>query len=116
MRYHSSAIQKALDRFPNARISITPTPIYRLSRLSTLLGHHIFIMREDLTGFNIGGNKNRKLDYLIGDALAKKAETLITIKASSFSRNAAAAGRVFGFDVNVLLLGDESDQNPASQA
>jgi L-cysteate sulfo-lyase len=73
-------------------------------------------MREDLTGFAIGGNKNRKLDYLIGDAMDKKANTLITQKASSFSRNAAAAGKVFGFEVHVLLVDGESKQNSASQA
>jgi len=73
-------------------------------------------MREDLTGFAIGGNKNRKLDYLIGDALLKNADTLITTKASSFSRNAAAAGKVFGFEVHVLLVGNESEQNINSQA
>ncbi len=73
-------------------------------------------MREDLTGFAIGGNKIRKLDYLIGDATTVGADTLITTKASSFSRNAAAAGKVFGFEVHVILTGDESEQNPASQA
>jgi 1-aminocyclopropane-1-carboxylate deaminase/D-cysteine desulfhydrase-like pyridoxal-dependent ACC family enzyme len=73
-------------------------------------------MREDLTGFAIGGNKNRKLDYLIGDAVSKNADTLITTKASSFSRNAAAAGKVFGFEVHVILVGEESEQNPNSQA
>ncbi len=111
-----NSIQQVLDRFPNANISITPTPIYKLSRLSTHLGCNIYIMREDLTGFAIGGNKNRKLDYLIGDAVLKNADTLITTKASSFSRNAAAAGRVFGFEVHVLLVGDESEQNTDSQA
>lgn len=112
----ASSIQRVLERFPNANISITPTPIYRLPRLSSHLECNIYIMREDLTGFAIGGNKNRKLDYLIGDAVLKKADTLITTKASSFSRNAAAAGKVFGFDVHVLLDGDESEQNPNSQA
>lgn len=110
------SIQQVLDRFPNANISITPTPIYRLSRLSSYLGSNIYIMREDLTGFAIGGNKNRKLDYLIGDAVRKNADTLITTNASSFSRNAAAAGRVFGFEVHVLLAGAESEQNTNSQA
>ena len=110
------SIQQVLDRFPNANISITPTPIYRLSRLSSYLGSNIYIMREDLTGFAIGGNKNRKLDYLIGDAVRKNADTLITTNASSFSRNAAAAGRVFGFEVHVLLAGTESEQNTNSQA
>ena len=73
-------------------------------------------MREDLTGFAIGGNKVRKLDYLIGDAVAQGADTLITSKASSFSRNAAAGGKVSGLEVHVLLVGSESEQNSASQA
>jgi len=111
-----SSIQRVLARFPSANISITPTPIHRLPRLSSHLECNIYIMREDLTGFAIGGNKNRKLDYLIGDAAHKKADTLVTTNASSFSRNAAAAGKVFGFDVHVLLDGDESAQNPNSQA
>lgn len=110
------SIQQVLARFPNANISITPTPIYKLSRLSSRLGNNIYIMREDLTGFAIGGNKNRKLDYLIGDAVRKNADTLITTNASSFSRNAAAAGKVFGFEVHVLLAGTESGQNANSQA
>ena len=110
------SIQQILAEFPNANISITPTPIYKMSRLSALLGSNIYIMREDLTGFAIGGNKNRKLDYLIGDALRMNADTLITMKASSFSRNAAAAGKVFGFEVHVILAGTESEQNTHSQA
>jgi len=116
LRYSTNSIKEVLHRFPNAKITVAPTPIYKLSRLSSYLEHNIYIMREDLTGFAIGGNKNRKLDYLIGDAIAKKANTLITTKASSFSRNAAAAGKVFGFEVHVLLVGSESEQNSASQA
>jgi 1-aminocyclopropane-1-carboxylate deaminase/D-cysteine desulfhydrase-like pyridoxal-dependent ACC family enzyme len=73
-------------------------------------------MRDDLTGFALGGNKVRKLDFLIGDALAKHADTLVVSGASSFSRNAAAAGKVFGLDVVVLVSGDEDDQNRISQA
>lgn len=116
MKYNTNSIQNVLKRFPNVQISMNPTPIYKLSRLSSHLGYNVYIMREDLTGFNIGGNKIRKLDFLIGDALAKKADTLITFKASSFSRNAAAAGKVFGFEVHVVLLGEESEQNSLSQA
>ena len=113
---NTKSIQQILAEFPNANISITPTPIYKMSRLSARLGRNIYIMREDLTGFAIGGNKNRKLDYLIGDALRKNADTLITMKASNFSRNAAAAGKVFGFEVHVILAGTESEQNTHSQA
>ena len=88
----------SLSGYSSVGISVTPTSIYKLSRLSSLIGHNVYIMREDLTGFAIGGNKVRKLDYLIGDAIARKTDTLITMKASNFSRNAAAAGEVFGFD------------------
>jgi 1-aminocyclopropane-1-carboxylate deaminase/D-cysteine desulfhydrase-like pyridoxal-dependent ACC family enzyme len=116
MTVDNGAIQQALAAFPSVGISVTPTPIYKLSRLSSRLGHTIYIMREDLTGFAIGGNKVRKLDYLIGDAIARKADTLVTLNASNFSRNAAAAGNVFGFEVHVVLTGQESEQNPASQA
>lgn len=114
MKYRTDMIDKILKRYPNAQISITPTPIYRLSRLSSFLNCNIYIMREDLTGFGIGGNKIRKLDYLIGDALAKEADTLLTTKATSFSRNAAVAGKVFGFEVHILIVGDKSKQNSAS--
>ena len=89
--YRTASIQKVLRAFPNAALSLSPSPIHKLSRLSAHLGHHTYIMREDLTGFAIGGNKVRKLDYLIGDAVAAGADTLVTLKASSFSRNAAAA-------------------------
>jgi 1-aminocyclopropane-1-carboxylate deaminase/D-cysteine desulfhydrase-like pyridoxal-dependent ACC family enzyme len=116
VKYRTASIQKVLRKYPNAGLSINPSPIHKLSRLSAHVGHHTYIMRDDLTGFAIGGNKVRKLDYLIGDAVAVGADTLITTKASSFSRNAAAAGKVFGFEVHVMLVGSESDQNSASQA
>jgi len=64
--------------------------IYKLSRLSEHVGYNIYVLRDDLTRFALGGNKTRKLDYLVGDALAHKADTLVTMKAFSFSRNAAA--------------------------
>ena len=116
MNYPADSIQQVLNRFRNARLSLTPTPIYELSRLSSHVGRKIYIMRDDLTGFAIGGNKVRKLDYLIGDAMAAGADTLITTGATSFSRNLAAAGKVFGFEVHAILIGNESEQNCASQA
>ena len=116
MEYRAKAIPKLLGKFPNAQISIAPTPIYKLPRLSSHLGHHIYIMRDDLTGFAIGGNKVRKLDYLIGDAVAKKSDTIIATYANNFTRNAAAVGKVYGFEVHIILTGDESKQNGASQA
>ncbi|NLW48726.1 MAG: pyridoxal-phosphate dependent enzyme [Firmicutes bacterium] len=116
MKENTESITSILEKYPRAELLKTPFLIQRLNRLSSFIGNVIYILRDDLTGFALGGNKTRKLDYLIGDALVKKADTLVTMKASSFSRNAAAAGRVCGFDVHVVLAGDESEQNPASQA
>jgi len=116
MHIDMRAIQRVLSDYPSAELTVMPTPVYKLRRLSARIGQNVYVMREDLTGFAIGGNKVRKLDYLIGDAIKQRTDTLITVKASNFSRNAAAAGRVFGFDVHVLLAGKEAGQNPASQA
>lgn len=105
-----------MDKYPRAGLLQTPAIIHRLPRLSSHLGHDIYILRDDLTGFALGGNKTRKLDYLVGDAIAQKTDTLVTMKATSFSRNAAAAASACGLDLHVVLAGTESEQNPASQA
>lgn len=114
----AEAIRRVLKAYPSARLSITPTPIHALERLSARLGpgRRAWIKRDDLTGFALGGNKIRKLDYLVADALAKGADTLVVSNASSFSRNAAAAGRAFGLEVQVLVAGGEAAHNVASRA
>lgn len=110
-----STIVNLLDRHPSAGLVVTPVPIVELSRLSALLGCQVYALRDDLTGFGIGGNKVRKLDYLTGDAKRRGADTLVTMKASSFSRNAAAACAAFNLELHVVLPGSPNDQNVASQ-
>ena len=116
MKELSKSIQEVLEKHPRANLIQIPAIIHRLPRLSSHLGHDIYILREDLTGFALGGNKTRKIDYLFGDALAQKATTVVTMKATSFSRNAAAAAAACGLDLHVVLPGTESEQNPLSQA
>ncbi len=116
MKKHSDIIPSLLKKYPRANLLQTPTIIHKLPRLSAQLGHDIYILRDDLTGFALGGNKTRKLDYLIGDAIKENADTLITKKATSLSRNAAAAASAHGLDLHVVLTGSEAEQNPASQA
>ena len=71
-----------LARFPRRRYTPAPTPIEPLERLSRELGGpEIWIKRDDLTGLTGGGNKTRKLEFLVADALAKGADTLITVGA-----------------------------------
>ncbi|CAB1060173.1 pyridoxal phosphate-dependent deaminase, putative [Olavius sp. associated proteobacterium Delta 1] len=116
MKELCKSIPVFLEKHPRANLLQAPTIIHKLPRLSSHLGHDIYILREDLTGFALGGNKTRKIDYLFGDALAQKATTVVTMKATSFSRNAAAAAAACGLDLHVVLPGTESEQNPLSQA
>src|SRR5260221_14083734 len=80
-----------------ARRSYTPgpTPIEPLGRLSRALGGpEIWIKRDDLTGLTGGGNKTRKLEFLVAEGLSQGADTLVTVGAgqSNHCRLTAAAG------------------------
>jgi 1-aminocyclopropane-1-carboxylate deaminase/D-cysteine desulfhydrase-like pyridoxal-dependent ACC family enzyme len=113
----ANAIRKLLRPRPMVPLAIKPTPIGVLKGFSARLGpeQRAWVMRDDLTGFGLGGNKVRKLEYILGDALAKKVDSLVVEGACSFSRNAAAAGKALGFDVHILIAGQEADQNTLSR-
>ena len=87
-----------IDALPRMSLAHLPTPIEELTSLSALLeGPRLFIKRDDCTGLAIGGNKTRKLEYLVGDAQAKGADTLITeggVQSNHCRQTAAAARRV----------------------
>jgi D-cysteine desulfhydrase len=71
-----------LARFPRRRYTPHPTPLEPLVHLSKHLGGpEIWIKRDDLTGLAAGGNKTRKLEFLVADALARGADTLVTVGA-----------------------------------
>ncbi len=86
-----------LARFPRRRYTRGPTPIEYLPRLSDALkGPDIFFKRDDLLGLAAGGNKTRKLEFLVADAMAKGADTLITcgaIQSNHCRLTLAAAAR-----------------------
>lgn len=87
----------------------TPTPFYLLERLSAeLAGPRIWIKRDDLTGSATSGNKIRKLEYLLADALAKGCDTLITSGGvqSNHCRAVAILGAQLGLEVHLLLRSD----------
>jgi D-cysteine desulfhydrase family pyridoxal phosphate-dependent enzyme len=94
-----------LPRFPIAHL---PTPLEPLPRLSKELGPRLFIKRDDQTGLAGGGNKTRKLEFLVADALEKKADTLITVGApqSNHARQTAAAAAKAGLRCILVLRGD----------
>ena len=87
-----------IARLPRAQFAQLPTPIHKLENYSRLLGLDIWIKRDDLTGLEGGGNKTRKLEFLIGDALRVNADTLVTIGAlqSNHTRQTAAAAARMG--------------------
>tara|TARA_B100000945_G_C20423730_1_gene619292 strand:- start:1184 stop:2167 length:984 start_codon:yes stop_codon:yes gene_type:complete len=83
-----------------------PTPLEPLKRLSKILGGpEIWIKRDDCTGLSTGGNKTRKLEYLVGDALKNDADTLVTQGAvqSNHARQTAAAAAKIGLKCHILL-------------
>jgi D-cysteine desulfhydrase len=96
---------ESLPRFPLAQL---PTPLARLERLSRALGGpELWIKRDDQTGLALGGNKTRKLEFLVGDALAKGADTLVTLGAaqSNHCRQTAAAAARAGLRCELILNG-----------
>jgi D-cysteine desulfhydrase family pyridoxal phosphate-dependent enzyme len=93
---------------PRQKFATLPTPIEELPRLSQYLqGPRLMIKRDDLTGLGLGGNKNRKLEFLVAEALANGARTLVTTGAvqSNHCRQTAAAAAHFGLDCILVLAG-----------
>ena len=66
---------REFDRIP---LGIWPTPIHRLDNISRILGAQVYIKRDDMTGLGLGGNKVRKLEYLLAQARAQGAQVVFT--------------------------------------
>jgi L-cysteate sulfo-lyase len=106
-----------LPRFPLVH---GPTPVHELPRLRAALGGNdrcpkIFIKRDDLAGPALGGNKARKLEYVVADALARKATHLITVGGvqSNHARITAASARLAG--LSCILVLNTKESNPRHQ-
>ncbi len=92
--------------FPKVDLILQPTPLHRLDRLSEELGLDLWIKRDDLTGFAFGGNKGRKLEYLMGEALARRVTAVVTCGGaqSNFVRQLAAACSRFGIKFGAAVM------------
>jgi L-cysteate sulfo-lyase len=90
---------------PRIEISHAPTALEFAPRLSEELGCNLYIKRDDCTGLAGGGNKTRKLEYLLADAQRQGADTLVTIGGlqSNHARQTAAAAAKFGFRCELVL-------------
>lgn len=116
MSYTIYEAKTLLHSKPRCELGFFPTPLHRLDRLSEDLGIDLYMKRDDLTGRSLfGGNKIRKLEYLIGDALAKGAEYVFTYGAtqSNHAMQTATACRKAGLKPILYLTAvvpvDETD-------
>jgi L-cysteate sulfo-lyase len=104
-----------LARFPRLRLGHLPTPIEPMPRLTKALGGpRLWIKRDDCTGLSTGGNKTRKLEYLMADAQAQGADTVITQGAtqSNHARQTAAAAARLGMACHILLEDRTGSRDP----
>lgn len=103
-----------LTGFPKLNLGFFPTPLVELKALSKALsGPRLFMKRDDLTGLAFGGNKTRKLEFLIGEAAAGGCDTVITggAEQSNHCRQTAAAAAACGLECH-LVLGGEAPSKP----
>jgi L-cysteate sulfo-lyase len=109
------------DHLPRIPMAFLPTPVHALPRLGALLSDEVqvpassfqlLIKRDDLTGLAGGGNKTRKLEFLMADALAQDADTVLTTGAiqSNHCRQTAAAAARAGLECHVVLSGTPPPQ------
>ena len=101
------------DRRPRVSIAHLPTPLEMLPRLTAHLGGpQLWVKRDDQTGLATGGNKTRKLEFLVAEALAQGADTLVTCGAaqSNHARQTAAAAARFGLACTLVLRGEPPTQ------
>lgn len=95
-----------LSRFPRLHFAHLPTPLEPMERISAALGGpNLWIKRDDCTGLSSGGNKTRKLEFLMADAVERKADTIITQGAtqSNHARQTTAIAAKLGMECHILL-------------
>ena len=104
-----------VSRFPRVRLAHLPTALEPMDRLSEALGGpRIWIKRDDCTGLSTGGNKTRKLEFLMAEALEEGADMVITQGAtqSNHARQTAAFAARLGIDCHILLEDRTGSNDP----
>ncbi|MGO4722470.1 MULTISPECIES: D-cysteine desulfhydrase [unclassified Inquilinus] len=105
----------SLDQLPRIALQHAPTPLEPMPRLTAALGGpQLWIKRDDCTGLALGGNKVRKLEFLLGEALAQGADTIITAGGpqSNHARQTAAAAAKLGLDCVLILTDAVAGRDP----
>jgi D-cysteine desulfhydrase family pyridoxal phosphate-dependent enzyme len=98
-------LKEALDGLPRVSLAYLPTPLERLDNLSKLLDVDLWVKRDDQTGLALGGNKARKLEFLLGEAIEEGADVIITTggSQSNHARMTAAACRKVRLECRLVL-------------
>lgn len=100
-------IEERLNQLPRVKLATLPTPLEPMPRLSAKLGGpRLYIKRDDLTGLAFGGNKARKLEFLMAEVLAQGCSSIITYAAaqSNYCRQVAAAAAKLGIRAHFVLF------------
>lgn len=94
---------------PRLRLATLPTPLEEAPRLGAALGVRLFVKREDCSGYGLGGNKLRQIDFILADALARGHDAVVTTAGlqSNFCRALAAASAKTGLACGLLLRGHQ---------
>jgi D-cysteine desulfhydrase len=106
------SIPKTIHEMPRLTLAHLPTPLEEMKSLSTALGGpRLLVKRDDQTGLAFGGNKTRKLEFLIADAQVQGATTVVTAGAaqSNHCRQTVAAAARAGLECELVLGGEEPD-------
>jgi len=112
---NTDILVKALGRAARASLALLPTPLHRLENFGRQIGlSNLWIKRDDLTGLEGGGNKTRKLEFLVGEAIESGADMLVTAGAiqSNHTRQTAAAAAKCGLKCALLHFGWTEDAGP----
>ena len=111
-------LQAALpaSALPRERVQLGrfPTPIHRLELLDSDLGIDLFVKRDDLSSFDLSGNKVRKLEFLLAEAMQQNCDSVLTIGGvqSNHARSTAIAARQLGMEPHLLLRTREPTADP----
>ncbi|MCC7045877.1 MAG: D-cysteine desulfhydrase family protein [Alphaproteobacteria bacterium] len=100
-------LAERLAQLPRVPLAHLPTPLEKMERLSAHLGGPaLWVKRDDLTGLGLGGNKVRKLEFLLADALRQGADTVVSggVIQSNHARQTAAASAKLGLDCHLALM------------
>jgi len=104
-----------LNSLPRVRLANLPTPLQELPNFTKALkGPRILVKRDDLTGLAFGGNKTRKLEYLMGEAVREKADYIVTTAGfhSNWLTQTAAAARKLGMKIALIKTGPHDGYDP----